>query len=854
MNRVSYVHGLSVGRVTLAAMTPIRDIGGIRPGTVLYHSAFGFARVREVETDAVELDWEGQGDNLPDRVGHDVVVRVYAACRDDGFFHRASHDRDSLRELLQENPGEGLALLLADLEGPQQEQDVREWVVGRGLMTEEAFAHWWQAVQPSLEEDLRFEASPAGVVLRNSVEDGPRARLANPILPPGRRLDLALAHREELGEPEFLEQLYHAWSQGNAEVRDLALAALRDRSPSEVLRGLLAHGEDSIEALIHAIRRADWDPQDIDDDVHQALLERAITPGSGRGPLDAEGRLAATLARWPTPGLREEMVEQSATVEGRRLVRAMLAALPPRRAERMALDLLDTSLDRGDLKTAQWLGGEVLAYALVDQHELAERLGEDRPHIADWLRTTYRGALTPDVPGALVDDDQTEDTPHTVELDLSEIVSQPLPLANLPARSGSSLLGLGLGMARAMSVHHKDGRVLHPTATTVRVLPNETMEVQPAERDDGSCPRPLMEEPSPASDVYAGSVLLLESILGRRWPRNLPASRAIPYLRTAIPLLPPSCLAALDCGLHPDPARRPRDAMEWLARWQTATVTEESRTYAGRDPDARLRIGYDSHVGRMKVLLTQTNQDCLFLATKGPLSLLVVCDGISTANAGSGDVASSIACHVIANLWEQALPQLASAGPSDLKDFLDRALRMANTAVCEAALRFAGGNLDGRVPMGTTCTVAVVHGNWVSIAWLGDSRAYLVGPYGASLITSDENQASERLRAWHLHYVESWDPAGYALVGYLGHFNDMMKPEALSAHHTSFTLLEGERLLICSDGVTDYLGETHPEVAAILAEAAMADDPDEAARELVTRANRGGGGDNATCVIATLWD
>jgi serine/threonine protein phosphatase PrpC len=256
----------------------------------------------------------------------------------------------------------------------------------------------------------------------------------------------------------------------------------------------------------------------------------------------------------------------------------------------------------------------------------------------------------------------------------------------------------------------------------------------------------------------------------------------------------------------------------------------------------------------MKTLLTQTNQDCMAVAAKGPLALLAVCDGISTANAGTGDVASAIAAHVIANLWEQALPQLALAGPDDLTDFLDRALRTANSAVCEAAMRFAGGSLEGRVPMGTTCTVAVVSGTWVSLAWLGDSRAYLVGPFGASILTGDENQAGERLRSWHLGLADVWDPAGYALVGYLGHFDERLRPEGLTAHHLAFNLLPDERLVLCSDGVSDYVGDSHPEVAAALAGSVAHGEPDAAARALVDLANRGGGGDNASCIIARIWE
>jgi serine/threonine protein phosphatase PrpC len=353
--------------------------------------------------------------------------------------------------------------------------------------------------------------------------------------------------------------------------------------------------------------------------------------------------------------------------------------------------------------------------------------------------------------------------------------------------------------------------------------------------------------------VYAGPVLLLETILGRPWPRDLPAARAVPFLRMVVPLLDPAVLAPLDAALHPEPEQRPADARAWLARWQAAARGAEARGWASRDANARHQIGYDTHVGRMKTLLTQTNQDCLAVASKGPLSLVAVCDGISTANAGSGDVASSIASHVIANLWEQAQPRLATAGPAEIRDFLDRALRTANTAVCEAALRFAGGSLEGRVPMGTTCTVAVLSGTWVSLAWLGDSRAYVIGPYGASILTADENQAGERLRSWHLGFADVWDPAGFALVGYLGHFNEIGRAEALSAHHAAFNLQRGEHLVLCSDGVSDYVGDTHPEVTVALCDVVAELEPDDAARTLVSLANAGGGGDNASCVVARVW-
>lgn len=833
-------------------MRPIRDIGAISAGSVLYHSAFGFARVEAIEPNRVALSWEEQAANLPSRVTHEVLQRVYAQCPDGGFFQRALTEPDALKTLMEEDGLAALSLLLADLHGAQSVKELREWVVGRKLVTRDGFDHWWKALEPVLAEDERFVLDNDRIALKQARgTEGPRARLENPLLPPGRRLELVLQNRGEFDDAFFVQQIRLAWRTGGTQVRDLALAAVQDRAPMDLLQGLLEDGPDSIDALIHAIRRGGWKPESIDEYTHDLLTERVMQGIQNGGALDNEGRLAATLLRWPSPTTMKALSEVVSTSDGRRLARATFAALPPRRGEQVALELLESCLRARDFDTAQWLGGEALGFALIDEQQMANRIAETHPDLADWYRRSYK----PTAGKAGLEEwseDSTDEAIFTAEIDLSDIVSSPLPLAELPPRSGASLLGLGLGLARALAVHHKDGVVCNPTNRRVRVLPNESMEVEPG-GEDPSCPRPLMEGASQRADVYAAAVLLLEALLGRPWPRNIPASRAIPYLRTAIPLVPASAIAPLDAALHPIPEARPASALEWVALWQASAVAEENRLYAAHNVSARLHVGYDSHIGRMKILITQTNQDAIFVSTKGPLSLLVVCDGISTANAGSGDVASSIASHVMANLWEQALPRLQNGGHAEFREFLDRAVRMANTAVCEAALRFAGGDLDGRVPMGTTAVVALVHGNQVSMAWLGDSRAYLVGPYGASLLTADENQAGERLKAWHLNFLDVWDPAGFALVGYLGHFDEMSRPEALPAHHLTFTLLPGERLMLSTDGVTDYIGETHPEVSRLVAACCADDDPDEAARALVGYANRGGGGDNATCLVAHLW-
>jgi len=825
-------------------MRPIVDIGDLEQGRVLYHSAFGFARIAELNEADAQLRWEHADANLPERVTVDALRRVYALCPADGFFHLSVVDREALQERIHFDPSGALASLLSDLPGPQTPADVRDWMVRRDLMTAAAFEHWWKALAPTLTSDPRFRADGERFTLAESadVANG-EALLQDVTLTARKRLDLAIAHRDTLPVDLFHEHILLAWRSGGPSVRDLAMNALRGAPPDAILRGLLGPGPDSLESIVHAIRRGGWSCDQLTPGTINILLERLERGAMRGGPLDAEGRLAAALVRWGVEETHSVLARVSGNQDGQRLVRSTMEALPPRRGVALTMDVLRSAIQDGSPPQAtHWLAGEILEQRGLGADELADELGEEDADLARWFRSQY---------DPFFDDDwDNGNEVGTTEID-ADWLTQAVSTTSRPVRSGATMLSVGEHMAKALVALQRAGEPCHPSRELVAIRVDGTVEFSIPGHSDGGI-LPPGEQPSLAGDVYAAAILLVESLLGVRWPNHINGTYALPYLRHVAPALPPAAIAPLDAALHHDPALRPANGAAWHELWRLAAAAEEARLAPVLDEGACVGFGYDSHIGKVKLLKSQTNQDAVFVASRAEQALLVVCDGISTATAGSGDIASGIATHVIAGLWEQALPRLREDGPAQATEFLNRALRMANQAICEATLRGEGGRLEGKIPMGTTVIAAVTHGSRISLAWLGDSRAYLIGPYGASLLTADQNQAGERFTAWVHGGLSGWDPNGYALVGYLGHFDQIGRPEALPAQHASVVLLPGERVVLCSDGVTDYLAEQPDDVARRVAAAVIGQSLEHAARSLVWAANDGGGGDNISAVVAGL--
>lgn len=231
-----------------------------------------------------------------------------------------------------------------------------------------------------------------------------------------------------------------------------------------------------------------------------------------------------------------------------------------------------------------------------------------------------------------------------------------------------------------------------------------------------------------------------------------------------------------------------------------------------------------SHTGHVR----PHNEDSAF---HGPY-VAVVADGVG--GAAAGEVASATTAYAVA---------AAALGGAGLAP--EAVLRRG---IAEARLCLSRGVVedDERAGMATTVTAAVCDGRRVVLGHVGDSRAYLLRDGVLRQVTRDhtyvqqlidEGQLSARERArhpWRNVVLRSVDgsPDGTA------DGPDLIDLDARV----------GDRLLICSDGLTDLVPDER--IHAVLALA----DPQAAAAILTHSALRAGGVDNVTCVILDVVD
>lgn len=211
-------------------------------------------------------------------------------------------------------------------------------------------------------------------------------------------------------------------------------------------------------------------------------------------------------------------------------------------------------------------------------------------------------------------------------------------------------------------------------------------------------------------------------------------------------------------------------------------------------------------------------------------TLLGVCDGMG--GAAAGEVASQLAVDII---YEKLVQ-----GDSPLHH--DDLARRLVQAVEEAGIRiFNEARADRtRRGMGTTSTIAALVDGRLFVAQVGDSRAYILRGDKFTQVSRDQSLVNQLIEAGQLteEEAETFEHNNIILQA-LG------TAETVQVDLTYVDLCKGDRLLVCSDGLSGMIrGDEMREVLLANREAF------DACRELVDRANRAGGHDNITVIVA----
>jgi PPM family protein phosphatase len=238
-----------------------------------------------------------------------------------------------------------------------------------------------------------------------------------------------------------------------------------------------------------------------------------------------------------------------------------------------------------------------------------------------------------------------------------------------------------------------------------------------------------------------------------------------------------------------------------------------------------LEVAGYTHPGQVREL----NEDTWTRETLAYGELFLVADGMGGHR--TGEVASNMASESLV----AAMRELEDVPTQSLP----RAMQRSNLAVFQHASRKAESR-----GMGTTMTAVVIDGNAAIVGHVGDSRAYLIRSGKIVQLTRDHSWVAERVRQGLLSEDEARDHKWRNVIT-----NALGSRPQLRLDLFGMTLLEGDLILICSDGLSNLINEAQ---MLQVAQEHIYDEAETVTQELVRLANEAGGHDNITCVVARV--
>jgi protein phosphatase len=245
-----------------------------------------------------------------------------------------------------------------------------------------------------------------------------------------------------------------------------------------------------------------------------------------------------------------------------------------------------------------------------------------------------------------------------------------------------------------------------------------------------------------------------------------------------------------------------------------------------------------SDVGRVR-----TNNEDSFRIVEA-LNLFILSDGMG--GEAHGEVASAMAVDVINKYCESEKEDSGATVLDEVPATLSSRTRRLKNAVAQANFQIfqaAQKNPEQR-GMGATITALWLKDTLLSIAHVGDSRAYLLRSGNLQQLTNDHSLVAEQVRRGLITPQQAEESEMQSVL-----------LRALGAHPEveidvdEVAIIPRDVLLLCSDGLTRMV--TEPEIAGALQAETV---PSAAAERLIALANENGGIDNVTVIVVRFED
>jgi serine/threonine protein phosphatase PrpC len=222
--------------------------------------------------------------------------------------------------------------------------------------------------------------------------------------------------------------------------------------------------------------------------------------------------------------------------------------------------------------------------------------------------------------------------------------------------------------------------------------------------------------------------------------------------------------------------------------------------------------------------------------------IFVVCDGMG--GQAAGEVASKMGVDILLDYFRNQSPaagmqSLNGQNGSSGAHSLANAIQLANKTIFQA-----GQAHNGHGGMGSTIVAALVRGNSLAIANVGDSRIYLVRQGTIQQLTQDHSLVMEQVRRGYITLEQAQQSEMQNII-----LRALGSEEVVEADIEDLVTVPGDVLVMASDGLTRYVPDED-----ILKIVQGPRGLQQACGELIKRARECGGDDNITCLLVRIID